>query len=67
MKKDPALIDLIAQAGSMSELARRIGVSRTAVHYWRKVPIKHLLTLETLFAVPRQKLRPDLYGDKDGK
>lgn len=62
MKKDAALIDLIIRAGSQSELARALGISRTAVHYWRQVPIKHLLALEKLYNIPRQALRPDLYG-----
>jgi len=62
MKKDAALIDLILRAGSQSELARALGISRTAVHYWQQVPMRHLLALEKLYNVPRQALRPDLYG-----
>jgi len=62
MEKDVALIDLIVKAGSQAELARALGVSRAAIHYWRQVPIKHLLTIEKLYNIPRQALRPDLYG-----
>lgn len=62
MKKDAALIDLILRAGSQSELARALGISRTAVHYWQQVPMRHLLALEKLYNIPRQALRPDLYG-----
>jgi DNA-binding transcriptional regulator YdaS (Cro superfamily) len=67
MKKDPALIDLIVRAGSMSDLGRSLGVSRSAVHYWRQVPIRHILAIEKIYGIPRQALRPDLYGDDQGK
>jgi DNA-binding transcriptional regulator YdaS (Cro superfamily) len=62
MKKDSALIDLIVTAGSQAKLAQALGVSRAAIHYWRQVPIKHLMTIEKLYNIPRQALRPDLYG-----
>jgi DNA-binding transcriptional regulator YdaS (Cro superfamily) len=65
MKKDSALIDLIVTAGSQAKLAQALGVSRAAIHYWRQVPIKHLLAIETLYNIPRQALRPDLYGGHD--
>jgi DNA invertase Pin-like site-specific DNA recombinase len=62
-RRDAALIDLFAAIGSQSELARRLGISRAAVSHWQRVPLRHLRAIEALSAIPRARLRPDLYAD----
>lgn len=48
--------------GSYQELARRLGLTPGAISHWTKVPEKYLLRISQHTGVPRQKLRPDLYG-----
>lgn len=62
-RRDPALIDLFSALGSQSELARKLGISRAAVSHWQRVPLRHLRAIEALSAIPRARLRPDLYAD----
>ena len=57
----PLMADLVAHFGSMAALARALGVTRAAVYAWRRVPLRHLLSLERITGIHRSKLRPDLY------
>lgn len=38
----------ITLAGSQSELARILGITRAAVHHWKSIPTKRLNQLKTL-------------------
>jgi|TARA_R100001530_G_scaffold64077_3_gene46064 DNA-binding transcriptional regulator YdaS (Cro superfamily) len=60
-----ALERAITLAGSISNLARRINVTRQAIHQWEKVPANRVLEVERAVdgAVTREELRPDLYPD----
>ena len=49
-------------AGTMADLARRLGISRAAVAQWRKVPAERLVEVERVTGVSRAILRPDLFG-----
>jgi hypothetical protein len=49
-------------AGTMADLARRLGISRAAVAQWRKVPAERLVEVERVTGVSRVILRPDLFG-----
>ena len=63
MKKDPALAKVLMRCIA-SELARRLGVSRQAVHLWRKVPPQHCRAIEQLTGIPAEEQRPDLFGER---
>lgn len=52
-------------AGTMADLARRLGISRAAVAQWRKVPAERLVEVERVTGVSRAILRPDLFGPSD--
>lgn len=60
-----ALNALVKSAGSQSELARRLGVSQTAVWKWlhtsKRLPAEYVLTAESLYGISRHDLRPDIY------
>jgi DNA-binding transcriptional regulator YdaS (Cro superfamily) len=55
------LSDAIAGAGSLKAIADPCGVTEQAVCQWAQVPARHVLTVERVSGVPRQRLRPDLY------
>jgi len=48
-------------AGGPSRVARMVGVSRSAVSQWSRIPIEHVLAIEAATGIPREELRPDVY------
>lgn len=56
-----ALKQAIAIAGGPAALGRVLGITGQAVSVWEKVPIKHLITVEKLTGIGRDKLRPDIF------
>jgi len=54
----------VAVLGSSSELARKLGVSPSAVLQWKAVPPKRVLEVERLTGISRHDLRPDIYGPR---
>ena len=66
MKKDAILNDVFAATGTAAALGALLGISRSAVSQWQKVPLRYLKQVSELTGIPRRKLRPDLYDDEDG-
>jgi len=60
---DRGLQEAIRAAGSVTELARRIGISQPSVSNWTRVPAERVLTVEAVTGVARAILRPDLYAE----
>jgi len=56
-----ALKQAIAIAGGPAALGRELGITGQAVSIWDKVPIRHLIAVEKLTGVTRDKLRPDIF------
>lgn len=56
----------IEAAGGITELARRVGVTRQRVQYWvdRHCPAEHCLAVENATGVTRYELRPDVFGER---
>lgn len=50
-------------AGSMSALARLLGITPQSVADWNDIPPERCLKIESLTGVSRYELRPDIYGD----
>jgi DNA-binding transcriptional regulator YdaS (Cro superfamily) len=48
-------------AGTIAALARALGVTRAAIHQWRRIPAERVISVEKATGVPRHELRPDLY------
>ena len=59
--RDEGLERAIKAAGGISALARALGVAQPSISTWTRVPAERVLSVESLTAVPRQVLRPDLY------
>ena len=60
--RDLGLQEAIRAAGSVSELARRIGISQPSVSSWDRIPAERVLSVESATGVNRAVLRPDLFG-----
>jgi TorA maturation chaperone TorD len=61
--RDPGLREAIRAVGSVSELARQLGISQPSVSNWTRVPAERVATVESLTGVSRVVLRPDLFGE----
>jgi transposase-like protein len=51
----------IEQGGGINALARKLGMTPSALFEWRRVPSHRILQVEAVTGIPREKLRPDLY------
>lgn len=60
--RDQGLERAIEAAGGMASLARAVGISQPSISSWSRVPAEQVLSIESLTRVPRNVLRPDLYG-----
>jgi len=59
---DEGLRAAIVAAGSARALARQLGISSSAVARWRSVPLARVFDVEATTRVPRERLRPDMFG-----
>ncbi|GLR94088.1 MULTISPECIES: molecular chaperone TorD family protein [Bradyrhizobium] len=64
--RDDGLDRAIDAAGGIAQLARKIGISQPSVSNWTRVPAQRVIAVETATGVPRNDLRPDLYGEQAG-
>ncbi len=53
--------EAIRKAGTGAALGRALNLSRQAVYQWDRIPSEHVIKVEEVTGVPRQRLRPDLY------
>ena len=60
--RDAGLQEAIRAVGSVSELARRIGISQPSISSWDRVPAERVVSVESATGVNRAVLRPDLFG-----
>lgn len=56
-----------ARAGGYAALAKSLGLQRATVWGWRVVPAKHVARVSHITGIPREELRPDIFGHLDGK
>jgi len=62
---EKAIQAAIDAAGGIRSLARAIGVTYQAIQSWKKrIPAERVLDIERATGIPREKLRPDLYGKR---
>lgn len=47
--------------GGATRLAEALGVTRSAVSQWPRVPAERVIDVERITGVPRHELRPDIY------
>jgi DNA-binding transcriptional regulator YdaS (Cro superfamily) len=56
---------LRAVHGRSSALAVALGITPGAISQWDRVPAERVLEVEKATGIPRQVLRPDVYGPPD--
>ena len=61
--RNEGLAEAIRAVGSVSELARRIGIAQPSVSNWDRVPADRVAAVEAATGIPRAKLRPDLFTE----
>lgn len=49
------------QRGLMSRIATELGIERSAVAMWKKIPAERVPEVERITGYPRHQLRPDLW------
>jgi len=64
--RNPGVRRAIKAAGGMRALARKLGITHTAVYWWDKIPAERVVKVEEVTGVDRTLLRPDLYVRADG-
>jgi DNA-binding transcriptional regulator YdaS (Cro superfamily) len=62
--RDPGLRLAIEAIGSVTALARLLGMSQQALSEWWRVPAHRIRQVEAVTGIPREQLRPELYRTK---
>jgi len=57
-----SIAEIIAKAGGVNLLARKLGVTPGAVSQWDKVPLGRLARVAEITGIPASHLRPDQQG-----
>lgn len=59
--RDAGLTAAITAIGSVTALAKALGISSPAISQWSRVPSERVIAVEAATGVDRAVLRPDLY------
>ena len=60
--RDPIVDEVIRTAGTLAKVGDACGITAQAVADWSRVPAHQVIAVEALTGIPRERLRPDLYG-----
>ena len=56
------ILDIIAQSGGVTRVARECGITHPTVSGWKLVPPHHVRTVARLAGIPEHVIRPDIFG-----
>jgi DNA-binding transcriptional regulator YdaS (Cro superfamily) len=59
--KNPGLAAAVKTAGGVRSLGRALNIAHSSILTWKQIPARHILQIEKLTGIPRERLRPDLY------
>lgn len=54
--------EIAKSAGGVIALSIALGLSRSAVSQWKRVPIERIRDVERITGIPRHLLRPEVFG-----
>ncbi len=64
-RKMPKGLQLAVEAaGSISALARKLGISPQAISQWDDIPIRQIVAIERATRIDRTVLRPGMYQQR---
>jgi DNA-binding transcriptional regulator YdaS (Cro superfamily) len=58
---DIALAHIQKNRGLAAHIARQLGITRSAVNKWNRVPAERALAVAKILRMPRHMIRPDIY------
>ena len=61
-KRDPIVREVLARMGKLKALSVPLGISEQAVWKWDRIPTDRVIDVERVTGIPRERLRPDIYG-----
>lgn len=62
---DPGMKLLRGVRGRIPWLAKELGLTRSAIHQWDRVPAERVVEIERITGISREDLRPDLFRKPD--
>ena len=65
--RDAILEKVFEKRRAVSDIARSLGLTPSALSQWTRVPAGHVLAVQHLTGIPRSQLRPDLYPPGDDR
>lgn len=60
--RNPIVQRVIDTAGTAKAVGEACGITGQAVSLWRHIPVEHVFAVEALTGIPREELRPDIFG-----
>jgi transposase-like protein len=64
VQRDAILDEAFRPRLAVTQIADAIGISRSAVSQWRRVPERHLAAVARITKIPKYRLRPDLCRER---
>lgn len=56
-----ALSSIRSKRGELARIARELGIRRSAVCAWRRVPAERVVAVSAITGIPPADLRPDIF------
>jgi len=63
-ERNQILTTVFARNGNLSNLARKLGITRQAVSKWRQIPVEHVHVIAKMSKMTPEELRPDIFDSK---
>lgn len=61
------MIEVIRRGGGQTALAAKLGLTKMAINYWKRVPDRHVRKVAYITGIGMKRLRPDLYDPNYSK
>lgn len=58
---DPVIAAMRSDRGLMTKIAKRLGITRSAVNQWQRVPAGHVHRLSKIMDLHPHSIRPDIF------
>lgn len=58
---DPVIRIMREDRGLMTKIAKRLGITRSAVNLWQRVPVSHVHRVAGIMDIPPHVIRPDIF------